>query len=356
MSTISTSGGNEPPRPRRPGVPKSVTIHDVAAAAGVAASTVSRAFANPQRVNSRTREHVLAVARQLDYRPNPHARALPTGRTATVALLVPDITNPHFFDLIRGAERQARAAGYTLVLGDTEESARLEARHVERLAPAVDGFLLASSRLTDRQIHDIAARHPLVLINRQADGVPSVVTDQYDGSRQIVEHLASLGHQRVAYLSGPRESWVGQWRWRALSDAAHRLNLGASRLGPFPPSLAGAAAADAGLGSGATALIAHNDLMAIGMLRRLAGRGVAVPADVSVVGYDDIFGADFCSPPLTTLAGPREDAGRALVDILLDHLDPLARDATADHRSRRVVLPTHLAIRASTGPARRAAP
>jgi LacI family transcriptional regulator len=336
------------PEPGRPQPPRAVTIHDVAKEAGVAASTVSRTFTNPPRVNLRTREHVRAVAGRLGYRPNPHARALPTGRTKTLALLVPDITNPHFFDLIRGAERQARTAGFTLVLGDSEESPDRELRHIERLGPAVDGFLLAASRLPDARIRQLATRHPLCLVNRELAGVSSTVTDQFDGSRQIVEHLASLGHRSVAYLSGPRHSWLGQWRWRALLAAARGLGLTATRLGPFPPTLAGGAAADAALGHGATALIAHNDLLAIGVLRRLAERGVAVPTDLSVVGYDDIFGADFCSPPLTTLAGPLERAGRAVVDVLLEQLDPPAGRATRHTRAR---LPTHLVIRGSSGPA-----
>ena len=343
---MASPGAGDPAQGRsRP--PRAVTIHDVAKEAGVAASTVSRTFTNPPRVNVRTREHVRAVAERLGYRPNPHARALPTGRTKNLALLVPDITNPHFFDLIRGAERQARTAGYTLVLGDSEESPDRELRHIERLAPAVDGFLLAASRLPDARLREVAARHALCLVNRELEGIPSVVTDQFDGSRQIVEHLASLGHRSVAYLSGPRHSWLGQWRWRALVTAARGLGLTATRLGPFPPTLTGGAAADAGLGHGATALIAHNDLLAIGVLRRLAERGVAVPAGISVVGYDDIFGADFCSPPLTTLAGPLESAGRAVVDVLLEQLDPAT---SRGHRHTRTRLPTHLVIRGSSGP------
>jgi LacI family transcriptional regulator len=326
--------------------PRAVTIHDVALAAGVAASTVSRTFTNPQRVNVRTREHVLAVAERLDYRPNPHARALPTGRTKTIALLVPDITNPHFFNLIRGAERQANAAGYTLVLGDTEESPDQELRHIERLGQAVDGFLLAASRLPDERLREVAARHQLALVNREAPEIPSVVTNQFDGSRQIIEHLASLGHRSVAYLSGPRHSWLGRWRWQALSEAARDLGIAATRLGPFPPYVTGGAAADAGVGHGATALIAHNDLLAIGVLRRLAERGVSVPGDISVVGYDDIFGADFCSPPLTTLAGPLENAGRAVVNVLLERLD---RGPRPPQPPARVMLPTYLVIRGSSG-------
>jgi DNA-binding LacI/PurR family transcriptional regulator len=186
-----------------------------------------------------------------------------------------------------------------------------------------------------------------VLLNREVDGVSSVVVDPDDGSRQIVEHLASLGHRSLAYLAGPLTSWVGARRWRALAAAARSRGMTATRLGPFQPAVvSGPAAADASLGSGATALVAHNDLLAIGMLRRLAERGVRVPEQVSVVGYDDIFGADFCSPPLTTLAGPHEKAGRAAVDVLV-----AALETRTEAQVRRVTMPSYLVIRASTAAA-----
>src|SRR3954469_18678475 len=125
------------------------TIVDVAAEAGVAPSTVSRSFSRPTRVNVSTREHVLGVAARLGYRPNPAARALESGRTNTVALVVPDITNPYFFGLIKGAERAAAAAGHQLVIADTEETPAAEQRAVQNLGPAVDGFVVCSSRLPD---------------------------------------------------------------------------------------------------------------------------------------------------------------------------------------------------------------
>ncbi|PXY22691.1 LacI family DNA-binding transcriptional regulator [Prauserella muralis] len=326
------------------------TIYDVAKEAGVATSTVSRALANPDRVNERTREHVLAVAERLGYRINPLARALPSGRTQTLALCVSDVTNPHFFGIIRGAEQQTRASGYTLILGDTEESPELESNHVERLGGSVDGFVIAASRMADAEIRELAGKHRLALISRQVDGVPSVMVDHEDGTRQILEHLASLGHTSVIYLAGPRRSWTAAKRWQVIRSTARQLGMTPTRLGPFPPAVrGGAAAADAAIGQGATAAIAHNDLLAIGMLRRLAGRGVRVPADISVVGYDDIFGADFCSPPLTTLAGPFEEAGRLAVDLLLGSRDGRTRARPAS----QVVLPSHLAIRESTGPAPR---
>ena len=320
--------------------PRAVTLHDVAREAGVAVSTVSRALSDPARVSVTTRERVQAVARELRYRPNRLAQALPTGRTGMLAVLVPDITNPHNFGLVRGAEAQARAAGSTLVIADTQGGPELEAAHLERLASTVDGFLLASSRLTDGALRMLAERTPVVLFNRRVDGLASIATDSADGSRQIVEHLVALGHRSVAYLAGPSAAWSDAERWRALSEHAEAAGVRIVRCGAFAPTLdGGPAAADVGLATGATALVAFNDLLAIGVLRRLAERGVAVPGQVSVVGYDDIFGSDFCSPPLTTVAGPVDEAGRALVDVLLAGRDPVPA----------ITLPTHLRVRASTG-------
>ncbi|QVQ52359.1 LacI family DNA-binding transcriptional regulator [Spiractinospora alimapuensis] len=328
--------------------PKRTTVYDVAREAGVAPSTVSRAFGNPRRVNATTRDHVLQVAQRLGYRPNPLATALQSGRTATVAMLVPDITNPHFFGTIRGAERRASAAGVTFILGYTEESADNERNQIERLARSVDGFVLAASRLPDAATVELAREHNLALVNREVEGLPSAVVDNGRGSGQIVEHLASLGHRTLVYLSGPRQSWLAGERWRALRAAAETHGMTITRLGPFPPRVVGGgAAADAALVTGATAVVAHNDLLAIGVLRRLGERGVRVPADVSVVGYDDIFGADFCVPALTTLAGPHEEAGRAAVELLLEKGSATGARTAA----RRVTLPSHLVIRDSTGPA-----
>ncbi len=298
-------------------------------------------------MNAQTRQHIYAVAENLGYRPNPLARALPSGRTTTLGLLVPDITNPFFFDVIRGAERQASAAGYTLILSDTEESPDVEARTIARLGRSVDGFVLASSRLTSAQIRELAADNVLALINREVEGVPGAIADNTDSTRQVVEHLVSLGHRRIAYLGGPRASWSNTQRWEALQASAQQQEVELTQLGPFPPAVVGgAAAADVAIGQGVTAVVAFNALLAIGTLRRFAERGKQVPGDISVVAYDDIFGADFCSPPLTTVAAPIQDAGRAAVDLLLGQL------STPNGEGRRtVVLPSYLHIRESTGPA-----
>ena len=325
----------------------SATIYDVARAAGVATSTVSRAFTKPGRVTAQTRARVLAAASELGYEHHPQTRALPGGRHRTVAMVLSDITNPHFFELIRGAEQRVKAADATLVIVNAEESERIEASQVRDLAPSVDGFVLASSRLHDERLLELAEQHRVVLLNREVPGLASVALDTTSGCRQILQHLASLGHRSLAYCAGPPGSWMGAARWAALSAGAEEHGLTAHRVGPYTPNVAnGGAAADGALRTDATAFVAHNDLLAIGVVRRLAQRGVRVPDDVSVVGFDDIFAADLCTPRLTTLGGAYADVGRAAVEILLK----AAVRRASDGPPVRVVLPTELRLRESTGP------
>jgi DNA-binding LacI/PurR family transcriptional regulator len=204
---------------------RAVTLADVADEAGVAVSTASRALSNPDRVSAPTRHHVQSVATRLGYRHNRMAPALETGRTPMIALLVADVTNPHNFGLIRGAEAQARAAGYTLIIGNTQESSEFERAHAERLGSAVAGFVLAGSRLPDDELLELAEQRPVGLFNRQAVGLPSVVSDSADAGRQIIDHLAALGHRSLTYLGGPANAWVDGERSRALSEFAERAGI-----------------------------------------------------------------------------------------------------------------------------------
>jgi len=322
------------------------TIHDVASACGVSISTVSRAISRPDLVNAATRERVLAAVAELDYQPSTAARSLMSGRSMTLALLVPDITNPFFFDLVRGTQAQAAAAGYSQILIDTDESVELERQHIATAAKGADGLVLGASRLSDDALREAARSVPLTAVNRSTPGVASVVIDTPSGMVQALHHLASLGHRDVAYLSGPRSSWSNGRRWRAVQLGARQAGLSARRLGPFPPTrAAGAAAADAAVHSGVTAVVAFNDLIALGVLQRLFARGMAVPDDMSVVGCDDTFGADFCHPPLTTITASIEQVGRLATDMLLEQLRPVAPPP------RVHTVPAVLTIRGSTGPA-----
>ncbi|MEO3798562.1 LacI family DNA-binding transcriptional regulator [Nonomuraea sp. B1E8] len=325
------------------------TIFDVAQAAGVAASTVSRAFNKPGRVNEATRQRIVAAAAQLGYQHRPQNRALAGLRHRTIAMVLSDITNPHFFELIRGAEQHARASDATLVIVNAEESRRIEENQIRDLATGVDGFVLASSRLGNEVLRDLAKLHRIVLFNRELPGLTSVTFDTVTGCQQILEHLASLGHRSFTYCAGPPGSWMGATRWGALSAGAAAHGLTAHRIGPYAPNVAGGgAAADGALRTDATAVIAHNDLLAIGIIRRLAQRGVRVPADISVIGFDDIFAADFVHPSLSTLAGPGSHAGRLAVELLIEQLA-----ARSSREGEAIRLPTELVIRGSSGPVER---
>jgi DNA-binding LacI/PurR family transcriptional regulator len=317
---------------------RAVTLQDVAREADVAVSTVSRALSNPDRVSRAMRERVQDVAKRLGY---TSGRALV--HDPLLALMVSGVANPYNAALIRGVESQARAAGSSLIVGDIADGPETELAHVERLTNrGVDGIVLASSLLPDDELRAVGTRADVVLFNREVDGFASVVTDSRDGSRQIVEHLVALGHRSIAYLSGPA-LWTDNERWSGLAENSARLGVDIVRLGPFTPTLdQGTAAADVGLGSGATALVAFNDLLAIGILQRLRRRNVDVPATISVVGHDDIFGADFCQPSLTTVRTDAEHAGRTLVDLVLGRI--VSRPDTP------IVIPAQLVVRESTGP------
>lgn len=319
------------------------TIYDIAQRAGVNPSTVSRALNQPGRVAHETESRILRAAKELGYRANPAARALPTGRTRTLALLVADITNPVVFDIIRGAERSAAAGGYTLVIAESQESSAEESSVLDRLLPSVDGFVLAMSRLDDASIREVAGSSPIVLVNRVVEGVESVVPEYAVGIATLVEHLVDLGHRRVAFIAGPARSWTSARRWEAIRGIAEAFGAEAVELGPGEPTLEGGAAQlEAVLGSAATAAIAYNDVMAIGLLKAAVEAGIEVPGRLSIAGFDDIFGADFTTPQLTTVKAPLTEMG----EQALCALQTLVDGGEPEQLER---LPSTLIVRGSTG-------
>ena len=320
------------------------TIRDVARASGVHISTVSRTFSAPHLVNVETRSRVLACAEELGYRPNRAARALITGRTCNIGLIVADIANPFFPPLIKAAESQARKHDHLVFVADTNEDAALEEEVVRALAKQVDGVLLCSPRLSNDLIEQLSRDVPLVVINRQIAGLPTVVMDVAQGARLAIEHLTGLGHRSVGLLAGPRGSWTSREIRRAAGSAARAARAELTVIGPnLPTEDGGMAVAERVRAAGLTAVLAYNDLMAIGLIEGLYALGLRVPQDVSVVGIDDISLSRLTRPKLTTVATPTAAAGRAAVDMLLAHGDD--RRTTA-----HINLQTELVIRDSTGP------
>lgn len=325
------------------------TIYDVARVAGVAASTVSRALSKPGRVSYKTAEHVRQVAEQLGYRSGRIERAVSARGTGMLAMLVADIANPVFFGMIRGAERAATERGFTMLVIETQESEQAEREAVDRLLPVVDGVILSASRMTDAAIRTLAKGAPMVLLNRTVSEVPSVLSDNVQAIKKATEHLVGLGHTSICYLAGPEASWADGMRWRGLREAGLELNLHVRRLGPFLPTMrGGAAAAEQWVLRPSTAVIAYNDLMAIGFLQAVSAAGRCVPRDVSVIGFDNIVDSTLVEPHLTTIAAPLVSIGSAAVSQLLQHT-PRRLPELAEP----VLLPARLVVRNSTAPRRR---
>lgn len=323
-----------------------VTLTEIAQATGVALSTVSRALSNPARVSPKTYELIARKAQELGYESD----SLPAVRQrfvrGTIALLVQNLSNPFNYDLLRGAQAQTQAAGYLHLLVNAEDSEPVEANWLKELAGTVDGVVLASPRSDDQFLTRIAATLPLVVVNREVPSLPGIVIDTPGGLAQAADYLASLGHRRIAYVRGPATSWVDERRFLALDEACTRLGVDLQAIGNFHPSIsAGAAAADAVALSDTTAAIFFNDTLAIGALTRFAERGIRVPEDMSVVGCDDVFGASFAHPPLTTVTAAGERAGRAATDLLIAQFSSRTRSRRIDR------LATHLTVRSSTSSA-----
>lgn len=344
VTEATNSGAVTLPTKRGRGERSSPTIYDIAKLAGVNPSTVSRALSKPGRVSAKTQKIIEDAAEQLNYQVNPFARALPTGRTQTIGLIVADITNPTFFDIIRGAETTGSARDYTLVLAESAESPETELIAARRMLSTVDGLILASPRMDDEKIRALASDKPVAVINREIDGVPCVVPDVNRGISQAVRSLAANGHERLAYVAGPPQSWMSRRRWEGVQAACEWYKLGAVRLESSKPTVDGGrqVARDV-LKSGATAVITYNDLLAIGLMQELQAAGMRVPDQISIVGFDDIFGADFTTPPLTTVRSPLGECGSRAATLLLDML--LGQDEPVG----AVHVDTELVVRGSSG-------
>jgi LacI family transcriptional regulator len=334
-----------------------VKLSDVAERAGVHPATVSRALSERTRhmVNAATAERVLAAANELGYRPNPIARSLKTNRTFTVAVLLPDLTNPLFPPMVRGIEDALAEAGFTALIANTDNhpDRALAALETMRIRQA-DGCIAATATRDDGLLADAAGEMPMVLINRRVmtHAIPAVVADDRSGVRQAVEHLAALGHERIAHAAGPQWLSTGADRHEAFVAALRGVGLDPDpKLVSFGEGFTeeqGAACLNALLDAGAefSALVAGNDLMALGCYDALVERGLTCPDDVSVVGFNDMPFADKFNPPLTTVRIPHYEMGRRAAGLLLERL---ATDGTAPGDD--IVLPVELVQRASTAPA-----
>ena len=321
---------------------QAVTISDVAHAAGVSRSTVSRVFSQPSLFLPATVTRVQEAAANLGYTPNPQAKALSTGTMAAIGIVVADIANPFFPPFIRAAGLRATQSEVAVLIADTEENPDIEAAALERLASRTDGIILVSSRQSASAVLAFAQKTPLVVVNRDIAGIPRVLVSTEAGIHQAVEHLAGLGHRHIAYLVGPKRSWSNQERLNAANSACMQFDLELTLIKGYMPTYEdGARSSKAVVKSGATALVAFDDLMAQGAMAGLADMEINVPADMSVIGCDDLLAAR-TYPQMTSIKARSPEAGVAAVDLLL-------ADAQKD---TRLVLPGEFILRSTTAPPR----
>jgi len=330
-------------RPRR--TKSTVTLTDIAKACNIALSTVSRALSDPNRVSPETYRRVIEKADELGYYTNGASPGGTSMDRGVLVLMVQNMTNPYVFELIRGSQAQAQTAHFLLSIINSAESVQMEADSLRQLARSVDGIVLAAPRCADEIVQQAASQVPLVVVNREVPGVESVIVDTSEGMVAAVDHLASLGHESIAYVGGPATSWSDGHRYRALQAATRARGMVCECVGSFIPSVeAGAAAADAVALTSATAALFFDDVLAIGGLKRFAEKGIRVPQDISVIGCDDIMAASSCTPPLTTLASGGENVGRLATDVLINRLTSTTAARVVDR------LAVHLTVRRSTGP------
>lgn len=325
------------------------TIRDVAARAGVSVATVSRVVNQHPGVREPARTKVLAAVAALEYRTNGLARGLAIGTMRTVGLLIPDVVNPFFPALARGVEDAAGADGYAVILGNSDNAPDREAAYIRLLRDRfVDGIIVASSGAPSA-LPDLAAETPLVLLDRRAPGssAPCVSTDNRAGARLAVEHLLARGHRAIAHLGGPVE----------LTSAADRRDgyetaLRAAGIEPDPSwYLPGPFNFESGYERmlrwietdlPCTAVVAADDMIAVGALQACQDRGWPVPRRVAIVGFDDILLARLVRPRLTTVLQPAYLAGTLAWRLLAERLaDPNAHPAD-------VVLEPRLVVRETT--------
>ncbi|HEU4798978.1 MAG TPA: LacI family DNA-binding transcriptional regulator [bacterium] len=331
----------------------SVTIRDVAARARVSVATVSRVVnGSPHRVSPATRRRVASAVRSMGYHANIIAQGLKQRRTRTVALIVPDISNPFFPAIARGIEDKAQERGYAVLLCNTYEDLARERTYLDLLRKRmVDGLIFATVGSNTRHLRALRReRLPVVLVARDVEGVriDAIFVDNFRGEFEATSHLIGLGHRHVAHIAGPPSLHVASERRRGYLRALEAAGV------PQEDAVVveGDFSADGGRNAVRTllernirftAVAAANDLMAIGAMEALRHSGRRVPDDVAVVGFDDITFASLVSPALTTVAQPKYKMGQLAMDRLLALMDG------SDGRPKQMVLPPELVVRESCG-------
>jgi LacI family transcriptional regulator len=331
-----------------------VTIKEVARDAGVSVATVSRVLSGKGAVREATRRRVLEVARRLDYVPHGAAQSLITRVTRTVGVILPDAHGEFFSELVRGIDLVSRAAGYHLLVSGFHSDSRDLVAILQATRGRVDGLIVMSPEADVEVLrHALGEPVPVVLLNCaiESDEHDAIDVDNYGGACAVVEHLARLGHRRIAMVTGPEHNVDSCERLRGFRDGVAAIS--GNGAGAEAAELAGDFTEQGGYAAGCrllelqprpTAVFAANDMTAVGILCSLAEAGVRVPDEMTVVGFDDVPLARYLTPPLTSVAASMAEVGRRATErLLLAMLDPAA------HRPERERLPARLVVRGSSG-------
>ena len=333
-----------------------VTQSDVARLAGVSRATVSNVITGQDggkvQITAETRLRVLSAVEQLGYQPHAAARSLRSGRTDTIALIVPDGSNPHWWAIVRGVEAVTREHGCQLVLSITGQEAERERQSLRALAEQrIDGLILILT-YPGRLVTELEALRlhagAIVTFGHELPGKDVVTQDYGPGTRELMDHLIRLGHTRIGFIHGVARPGLAADRLFAYRRALRAAGLPYEKqlivqCGPTPDDGACAAMRLLDLAPRPTAILGINDLMAMGALQAAHERGLSVPGDVSVAGFDDIDIAEHLAPPLTTLRAHGEEIGRQAATLLFQRL------AVPERPQQRVAISTELVIRGSTG-------
>jgi LacI family transcriptional regulator len=325
------------------------TITDVAARAGVSLATVSRVMNGNASVDPALAERVRAAAEQLNYSASPLARSLVLGKTNTIAVVVPDLENPTFHGVLRGLSRAAAGDGYHVLIGDSAESVSDERALAIETRKRCDGVVLCAPRMAEKDLRPLLEElKPVVLVNRDAGSpsTPVVAADYRTALTDLLDLLYGYGHRSLVYLEGAPQSASNARRLDALRDFRGGHPDVAIEIVPCGVSFAdGCQSVDRVLGSSATGVLAFNDLVAVGLMSALTERGVRVPGEMSVVGFDDIPFARYIVPPLTTASVPVTELGRHAWQRMWDLLNNRPPGHT-------ILLRPRIESRGSAGPVR----
>ncbi len=329
----------------------SIKIKDVARLAGVSPACVSLVLNNKPYVSPETREKIYKAIKKLNYRPNIIARSLRKKETTTIGLVLPDITNPFFPEVARGVETRAKEYGFSVILCNSDADPVLEKESIEiLLAKQVDGLILTSAHRKNDLIENLEKDIPVVLVNRELfpGKFDFVGIDNLNSAKTMVRHLLKLGHKRIAFIKGEPASSASADRYKgyilALKEAGIIYSKNLVKTG-YLKYEGGYQAIQSLLASSSppTAIFCANDMMALGALDACKDKGIKVPQDVAIVGFDDIWLASLKGIELTTIRQPRYLMGVNAVDLLIERITG-KRD-----KIKRLILPSELVVRKTCG-------